>query len=212
MSTRHTLCVVSATRTAPTAIQRRALAAGLVVIATVLGSGCAQPAAEAEVYEPLTPSATPVLGVAAADLRTGDLAHEVTTDLRIPEEVRGILPECPTCLGAPTWHDVTGDGREDAVVTITDGVQPYAQIIFTVRDGRTVPAFIHVGHHASLVVEASDLVLTRAMYAPSDPEDKPSGTPLVSRFRWNEGRFVQTSRVGGSPGTTPNDVEDKVIL
>jgi hypothetical protein len=63
-----------------------------------------------------------------------------------------------------------------------------------------------------LTIEGSDVVLTRAMYAVTDSEDKPSGTPLVSRFRWNDGRFVQTSRIGGSPGTTPRDFEDKVIL
>lgn len=203
---------MSATRTASTAIQRRALAAGLVVLATVLGSGCAQPAAQAEVFAPLTPSSTPILGVPATDLRSVDLAHEISTDLRIPEEVRSILPECPKCLGAPTWHDVTGDGREDAVVIVTAGEEPYAQIVMTVDEGRTMPAFIHVGHHATLAVEGADLVLTRAMYAATDPEDKPTGTPLVSQFRWEEGRFVQTTRVGGSPGTTPHDFEDKVIL
>jgi len=203
---------VSTTRAVPTVTHRRALLAGAMVLIAGFGSGCAQPAVQAEVYEPLTPSATAILGVATADLRTVDLAHQVTTDLRIPEEVRSILPECQSCLGEPTWRDVTGDGRDDALLTVTDGVEPYAQIIVTVRDGRTVPAFIHVGHHATLTIEGSDVVLTRAMYAVTDSEDKPSGTPLVSRFRWNDGRFVQTSRIGGSPGTTPRDFEDKVIL
>jgi hypothetical protein len=49
------------------------------------------------------------------------------------------------------------------------------------------------------------------MYADSDAECCPSGTPLVSRFRWSGERFTQVSRAGGGEGLAPYDSDDKVI-
>ena len=192
--------------------RRKVAAAATLTLCAALAAGCAQPAIEGQVADALTPSATPTLGVATTDLRAVDLAEQARTDLRVPGSLRALLAECPDCLAPIRWQEITGDGREDAVLTIAEQSVPLATIVFTLVDGRTDPAFIHVGSHATMAIEGRELVLTRAMFARDDPAGQPTGAPLISRFRWNDGRFVQTSRTGGSPGTFPYDSDDKVIL
>ncbi len=191
---------------------RRLLAAAAVVLATGLTGGCAQETIADGTFSGLTPSATPTYGVATSDLHSVDLPAQVREDPRVPAFLRDLLLNCGGCLGTTTtWVDVTGDGRDDAIMAFTESGAPYATVIYGIREGHTSPVFIHVGRYGAVTVEGQDLVLTRPMYAESDPVGRPSGVPLVSRFRWNGERFTQVARSGGGAGLTTFDSDDKVI-
>lgn len=192
---------------------RRVLAAWLIACACVVTGACAQPALQSEGFLEVQPSTTPTLGVPVSDLRTADLAQQLRDDPRVPASLREVLVACPDCMTlTTTWRDVTSDGRDDAIMTFVDSGATWATVIWAIHDGRTAPVFSHVGRHGAVTVESGDLVLTRQMYAAEDSECCPSGTPLVSRFQWRDGRFVQVVRTGGSPGTSFFDPNDKVIL
>ena len=173
------------------------------------------PATSAATTAPTPP--TPPAGTTAAQLpsmRTLDARATILADTSVPAELREpVATQCVECgVYGAAYADVTGDARDEAIYTISDGTAVAGTLVYTMTTAGPKRAFAHVGRQGWVEVVAGNLEVTRQMYAADDQWCCPSGPPEVSSYTWNGTAFALVRRTGGGVGFSSFDPKDRVIL
>ncbi len=147
-------------------------------------------------------------------VRTLDARATILADTSVPAELREpVATQCVACgVYAAAYADVTGDARDEAIYTISDGTAVAGTLVYTMTTAGPRRVFAHVGHQGWVEVVAGSLQVTRQMYAADDQWCCPSGPPEVSSYTWNGTAFALVRRAGGGVGFSSFDPKDRVIL
>ncbi|MEI2826597.1 MAG: hypothetical protein V9F04_09425 [Dermatophilaceae bacterium] len=159
-------------------------------------------------------SATSTTAAELPSVRSLDARTTILADAGMPVELREpVATRCAGCgVDAAAYADVTGDTRDEAIFTISDGNAVAGTVVYTMTPGGPTRVFAHVGHQGWVEALAGNLQVTREMYAADDPRCCPTGPPEVSTYTWNGHAFALVRRTGGGVGLSPYDPKDRVIL
>ena len=147
-------------------------------------------------------------------VRTLDARATILADTSVPAELREpVATQCVECgVYGAAYADVTGDARDEAIYTISDGTAVAGTLVYTMTTAGPKRVFAHVGRQGWVEVVAGSLQVTRQMYAADDQWCCPSGPPEVSSYTWNGTAFALVRRTGGGVGFSSFDPKDRVIL
>jgi hypothetical protein len=168
----------------------RPLSAGLVILVAAGVLACSE-SEKSSGGPSVTPGGQTALPAAtpspSADIRSVDLANQ--SDVKdFAQSLNGeVAPE------EVIYADLTGDGREDAVVPVSSGgTQGDVGFIVVGYVGGKLKALFSdapAGGEARVAVAAGRLVETLPVYAEGDPPGFPSSIKNIF-YAWKDGRFV----------------------